>query len=61
MWRHSWKVEDRKKYCEAKEDLKSIISMAMNRAAWEVVEKVDSCYYSCELYLELPIQKIWCY
>lgn len=51
-------MEDRKKYCEAKEDLKSIISMAMNWAAREVVEKVDSCYYSCELYLELPIQKI---
>ena len=42
IWRQSQNEEDRKKYCEAKKDAKSVVYMAMDQKAWEAVEKVDS-------------------
>ena len=35
---------------EAKKDAKRVIYMAMNRKAWEAVEKVDSYCDDCELF-----------
>ena len=42
--------EDRKKYCEAKKDAKTVVYMAMDQKVWEVVEKVDSYRDGRELF-----------
>ena len=40
IWRHSQKVENRKKYCEAKKDHERILLMVMDGAAIGVVGKL---------------------
>ena len=49
IWKHSWTEEDGKKYCEAKKDAKTVVVLAMDQKAQEVVE-VDSCCDGCELF-----------
>ena len=50
IWRQSQNEEDRKKYCEAKKDAKTVIYIAMDQKARETVEKVDFCCDGCELF-----------
>ena len=50
IWRQSQNEEDRKKYCEAKQDAKRIVYMAMDQKAREAVEKVDSSRDGRELF-----------
>ena len=50
IWKQCWNEEDRKKYCDAKKDIKRVVYMAMDQKAWEVVEKVDLCCAGCELF-----------
>ena len=41
IWKQSWNEEDRKKYCEAKKYVKTVVYMAMDQKTQEAVEKVD--------------------
>ena len=50
IWKQSQNEEDRKKYCEAKKDAKTVVYMAMDQKALEEVEKVDSCCNGRELF-----------
>ena len=50
IWKQSWNVEDKKKYCEAKKDAKRVVYMAMDQKAREATEKVDQCRDGRELF-----------
>ena len=41
IWKQSQNEEDRKKYCEAKNDAKRLVYMAMDQKARQAMEKVD--------------------
>ena len=43
IWRHSWKVQNGKKYCETEENTKRIVSTVMCQTAPGEMEKFDSC------------------
>ena len=48
--KQSQNEEDRKKYCDAKKDVKRVKNMAMDQKAREAVKKADSCRDGCELF-----------
>ena len=50
IWKQSQNEEDRKKYCEPKEDTKRVVYMVMDQKAWKMVEKVDFCCDGCEFF-----------
>ena len=46
IWKQSRNEEDRKKYCETKQDAKRVVNMAL-----KAVEKADSCRDGRELFI----------
>ena len=42
IWKQSQNEEDRKKYCEAKKDAKTVVYMAMDQKALEAVKKCQT-------------------
>ena len=57
IWKERRNEEDRKKYCEAKKDVKRVVYMVMDQKAREAVEKVESCPDGCEL-LRIAKQRV---